>query len=250
MNLKRSFDFAAALCGLIVLSPLLVAIASVVWLEDRSSPWYRGVRVGCGGRRLRMVKFRSMIPGASKSGVSSTACGDRRITRVGRALRRAKLDELPQLWNVLTGDMSLVGPRPQVEPDAALYTGEEQRLFQVRPGVTDLASIVFADEGEILAGAADPDLVYNQIIRPWKSRLGLLYIERQTFVGDLTILGLTLLGAFSRESALAGVARLLDSWNADSLLYRMAQRREPLLAWPPPGAEGVVEVYPAQAAKA
>ncbi len=240
----------AALFGLIVLAPLLAAIALAVSLEDRRSPWYRGVRLGRGGRRFRMVKFRSMVPGASKSGVSSTACGDPRITRVGRALRRAKLDELPQLWNVLTGDMSFVGPRPQVEPDAALYTFEERRLFEVRPGVTDLASIVFADEGEILAGAVDPDLTYNQIIRPWKSRLGLLYVERQTLAADLKILGLTLLGAISREKALAGVARLLDSWNADPLLRRMAWRREPLLAWPPPGAEGVVEVYPAQAARA
>jgi lipopolysaccharide/colanic/teichoic acid biosynthesis glycosyltransferase len=255
MNTKRMFDFAAALCGLIVLSPLLGLIALMVWIEDRRSPWYRGVRVGRGGRRFRMVKFRSMIPGASKSGVSSTACGDRRITRVGRLLRVGKLDELPQLWNVLTGDMSLVGPRPQVEPDAALYTNEEQRLFEVRPGVTDLASIVFADEGEILrgeilAGATDPDLIYNQIIRPWKSRLGLLYAERQTLVDDLMILSLTLLGAFSREKALAGVALLLASWNADPLLRRMAHRCEPLLAWPPPGADRVVETYPAQAAKA
>jgi lipopolysaccharide/colanic/teichoic acid biosynthesis glycosyltransferase len=250
MNIKRSFDFAAALCGLIVLSPLVVAIALAVWLEDGRSPWYRGVRVGRGGQRFRMVKFRSMIPGAATSGVSSTACGDRRITRIGKVLRLAKVDELPQLWNVLTGDMSLVGPRPQVEPDAAPYTKEERRLFEVRPGVTDLASIVFADEGEILAGASDPDLTYNQIIRPWKSRLALLYIERQTLAGDLQILGLTLLGAISRESALAGVARLLDSWNADPLLRRMARRCEPLQAWPPPGADRVVETYPAQAATA
>jgi lipopolysaccharide/colanic/teichoic acid biosynthesis glycosyltransferase len=169
---------------------------------------------------------------------------------VGNLLRRAKLDELPQLWNVLRGEMSLVGPRPQVEPDAALYTAEERRLFEARPGITDLASIVFADEGEILAGSSDPDLVYNQIIRPWKSRLGLLYVERQTLAGDFKILSMTLLGAISRKKALAGVARLLAAWDADSLLRRMAHRSEPLLAWPPPGAERVVETYPAQAAKA
>jgi lipopolysaccharide/colanic/teichoic acid biosynthesis glycosyltransferase len=255
MNTKRGLDVAAALCGLIVLLPLLGLIALAVWLEDRRSPWYRGVRVGRGGRRFRMLKFRSMIPGASQSGVSSTACGDRRITPVGKLLRRAKLDELPQLWNVLRGEMSLVGPRPQVEPDAALYTVEERRLFEVRPGVTDLASIVFADEGEILrreilAGSSDPDLVYNQIIRPWKSRLGLLYIERQSLAGDFKILGLTLLGAISQEKALAGVARMLACWNADPLLRCMARRCEPLLAWPPPGADRVVEEYPAQAAQA
>ena len=235
--LKRAFDVVAALCGLILLLPLLVLIALAVWLEDRRSPWFRGMRVGRGGRRFRMIKFRTMIPDAWKSGVFSTAVGDRRITRVGKLLRRVKLDELPQLWNVLFGDMSLVGPRPQVEPDAALYTAEEQHLLDVRPGVTDLASLVFADEGEILAGAADPDLLYNQSIRPWKSRLGLLYLERQSLAGDLKILFLTFVAAISRKRALGGVVQMLDSWDADPLLRRTAAREEPLLAWPPPGAE-------------
>jgi lipopolysaccharide/colanic/teichoic acid biosynthesis glycosyltransferase/nucleoside-diphosphate-sugar epimerase len=237
--LKRTFDFIAALCGLALLSPLLAVIALAVWLEDRRSPWFRGVRMGRGGRRFRMIKFRTMIPDAWKSGVSSTALGDRRITRLGKLLRRAKLDELPQLWNVLTGDMSLVGPRPQVEPEAALYTVEERHLLDVRPGVTDLASLVFADEGEILAGSADPDLCYKQRIRPWKSRLGLLYIERQSLAGDLKILALTLLSVISRERALEAIARMLRSWNADPLLRRMAAREEPLLDWVPPGAERI-----------
>jgi lipopolysaccharide/colanic/teichoic acid biosynthesis glycosyltransferase len=176
-----------------------------------------------------------MIPDAWKSGVSSTACGDRRITRMGKFLRRAKLDELPQLWNVLTGEMSLVGPRPQVESEASRYSAEERGLLNVRPGLTDLASIVFADEGDILADAADPDLSYNRIIRPWKSRLALLYLERQSLAADFQILWLTLLAGIAREKALDGVERMLSAWNADSLLRRMAGRREPLLAWPPPG---------------
>jgi lipopolysaccharide/colanic/teichoic acid biosynthesis glycosyltransferase/nucleoside-diphosphate-sugar epimerase len=242
--LKRTFDFIAALCGLVVLLPLFSLIALAVWLEDGRSPWFRGIRLGRGGRRFRMVKFRTMFPDAWKSGVSSTASGDRRITRVGKILRGAKLDELPQLWNVLTGDMSLVGPRPQVEPDAALYTAEEQRLLDVRPGMTDIASVVFGDEGEILAGTTDPDLRYNQSIRPWKSRLGLLYIERQSLAGDFRILGWTLAAAVSRRCALAGIARMLHSWNADPLLRRMALRREPLLPWPPPGADRIVSEYP------
>ncbi|HSP67114.1 MAG TPA: sugar transferase, partial [Bryobacteraceae bacterium] len=145
--MKRSFDVVASFCGLLVLLPALALIAALVWLGDGKSPWFRGVRVGRDGRRFRMVKFRTMIPDAWKSGVSSTGSRDRRITRVGKLLRRAKLDELPQLWNVLIGDMSLVGPRPQVEADAALYSGEESRLLEVRPGITDLASIVFSDEG-------------------------------------------------------------------------------------------------------
>jgi lipopolysaccharide/colanic/teichoic acid biosynthesis glycosyltransferase len=233
--MKRSFDFLAALCGLLALSPVLAFVAVSVWIEDRNSPWFRGVRVGRGGRRFRMIKFRTMIPDAWKSGVSATACGDRRITRMGKFLRRAKLDELPQLWNVLTGEMSLVGPRPQVESEASRYSAEERGLLNVRPGLTDLASIVFADEGDILADAADPDLSYNRIIRPWKSRLALLYLERQSLAADFQILWLTLLAGIAREKALDGVERMLSAWNADSLLRRMAGRREPLLAWPPPG---------------
>jgi len=237
--MKRGFDFLAALFGLGLLSPLLGLIALAVWLEDGRSPWFRGVRIGRRGRKFRMVKFRTMVPDAWKSGVYSTAWGDARITRVGRLLRRAKLDELPQLWNVLRGDMSLVGPRPQVETEAARYTCEERRLFEVRPGITDLASIVFSDEGEILAGSADPDLRYGCVIRPWKSRLALLYLERRSFAADFQVLGLTLVALLSREKALAGIERMLAGWNADPLLLRMARRREPLLAWPPPGSAAV-----------
>jgi lipopolysaccharide/colanic/teichoic acid biosynthesis glycosyltransferase len=241
---KRLTDTALALCGLVVLALPLTLIALAVWLEDRSSPLYRGLRVGLGGRELRMLKFRTMVPRAWSSGVNSTASDDSRITRVGVWLRRLKLDELPQLWNVLTGGMSLVGPRPQVPADAALYTMEERRLFEVRPGITDLASIVFADEGEILAGSADPDLLYNQIVRPWKSRLALAGIEHRSLEMDFRILALTLLTPISRPHALRGVARLLEAWNADPMLRRAALRMTPLAPWPPPGAKEVVSRYP------
>ncbi len=241
--MKRAFDFICALLGLALLSPLLAAVALAIWIEDRRSPFYFGRRVGRGETRFRMVKFRTMIVDAWKTGVSSTAAGDARITRTGRLLRRAKLDELPQLWNVLSGEMSLTGPRPQVEADASLYTDEERRLFRVRPGITDLASIVFADEGEILAGAADPDLTYNQIIRPWKSRLGLLYLERATMATDLRVILWTIGNAVSRPRALAAAGRLLEEWGADPLLREVAARRAPLPAWPPPGASEVVHRY-------
>jgi lipopolysaccharide/colanic/teichoic acid biosynthesis glycosyltransferase len=248
--MKRTLDVVCASIGLLALGPLLLLIAVAVWAEDRHSPFFLGRRVG---RRLRledrdcffMIKFRTMIPDAWKSGVSSTANGDRRITRVGSLLRRAKLDELPQLWNVLIGDMSLVGPRPQVEADVALYTNLEWRMLGARPGITDLASIVFSDEGSILAGAEDPNLRYNQIIRPWKSRLALLYIERSSTWTNLRIIGWTLLGALSRERALRGVQRLLRAWDADPVLIEMASRQRPLMAWPPPGAAMVVTQYPA-----
>jgi lipopolysaccharide/colanic/teichoic acid biosynthesis glycosyltransferase len=241
---KRTFDFLAALAGLTILSPLLLIVVAAIWIEDRHSPFFFGKRMARGGGFFRMVKFRSMVVDAWKTGVSSTSATDRRVTHVGAWIRRAKLDELPQLWNVLIGDMSLVGPRPQVETDASMYTDEERRMLTVRPGITDLASIVFADEGEILSGANDPDLRYNQVIRPWKSRLALLYIERRTLPTDLYVIFLTLASALSRDYALSGVARILRHWGAEPMLQRVASRREPLAAFPPPGATQIVDCYP------
>ncbi len=237
--MKPAFDFVCALFGLALLSPVLGAIALAIWLADRGPVFFLGRRIGPGGLEFRMAKFRTMTPDAWKSGVNSTSAEDRRITRVGRWLRRAKLDEAPQLWNVLVGQMSLVGPRPQVPAEVMLYTAEERRMLSVRPGMTDLASIVFADESAILAGSSDPDLLYNQIIRPWKSRLALLYLARRTFSSDLRIVALTLVAGVSRERALVGVVRMLESWSADERLVRMARRREPLEAWPPPGADRI-----------
>jgi lipopolysaccharide/colanic/teichoic acid biosynthesis glycosyltransferase len=239
--MKRLLDIAVSLAALVALAPFLAGIAAAVWLHDRRSPWFRGLRVGRGGGAFRMLKFRSMRPDAWKTGVHSTAAGDARITPVGRLLRRAKLDELPQLWNVLVGDMSLVGPRPQVPAEAALYTEEERGLLVVRPGITDLASIVFADEGAILEGSADPDLLYHQIIRPWKSRLALLYVAHASPLADLEIVFLTALALVSRRRAVDGVAKILSRWGAGEGLRRVARRRDPLEPFPPPGASRVVE---------
>lgn len=243
LNFKRGFDFVVALVLLILLSPLLALVAAAVWLTDFHSPVFAGRRIARGGGEFTMFKFRSMSMTAWKSGVNSTAGDDPRITPIGRALRRCKLDELPQLFNVLTGDMSLVGPRPQVLTDAQMYTDEERRLFTVRPGITDLASIVFADEGEILQGSPDPDLDYNRVIRPWKSRLGLLYLDRQSMGLDWRILVWTAFGLFARRRVLHQVASAVGKLDADELTSRMAARREPLIAYPPPGAERIVECY-------
>jgi lipopolysaccharide/colanic/teichoic acid biosynthesis glycosyltransferase len=227
--MKRMVDFIAALIGLLATSPLLLTVALLIWLYDRKSPLYIAPRSGLGGATFRMVKFRSMIVNADKLGGSSTAGTDRRITPIGHFVRAYKLDELVQLWNVLKGDMSLVGPRPQVPDAVALYTDEERRLLSVRPGVTDLASIVFSDEGEIL----------NQTIRPWKSRLALLYIKNRTFWLDLKLISITLIGMFSRPFALRSVERILAGWNTDGIVRRMTSRKEPLLPFPPPGASDV-----------
>lgn len=246
--MKRLLDLFIAAWVLLLLVPVLAAVAVTVWLEDGRSPWYRGVRVGRDGREFRMLKFRSMRVGAAQSGVNSTASGDARITRVGRILRAVKLDELPQLWNVVAGEMSLVGPRPQVPEAVSLYTAEERRMLAVLPGMTDLASIVFSDEGEILAGSADPDLLYNQIIRPWKSRLALLYLGRRSCTIDLRILLWTAGALVSRRWALARVANLLDQWGVGQPLYSIVRRATPLPAYPPPGASEVVARYRVESA--
>lgn len=239
--MKRLLDMVGAALGLLVLSPILVPVAILIWLQDYHSPLYISDRTGRGERPFRMVKFRSMVVQADRTGVDSTAGDDPRITAIGRFIRRYKLDEVPQLWNVLKGEMSLVGPRPNVERETLLYTAQEKRLLQVRPGITDLASIVFSDEGEILRGSPDPDLRYRQLIRPWKSRLGLLYVDKMGPSSlDLRILFLTLLSAVSRTRALAGVSSLVRELGGNDALVQVATRQEPLVGAAPPGAPDVV----------
>ncbi|MEO7367072.1 MAG: sugar transferase [Gemmatimonadaceae bacterium] len=239
--MKRLLDIAVASAGLLILSPLLIVLCVAIYLQDYHSPFYIASRMGRKERQFRMVKFRSMVIRADTSGVDSTAGDDPRITSLGKFVRRFKLDEIPQLWNVLKGEMSLVGPRPNVERETVLYTQDEKRLLSVRPGITDLASIVFADEGEILEGSVDPDLRYNQIIRPWKSRLGLLYVDATASVArDIAVVGWTVRGALDRSSALAGVSRIAASIGASPQLLEIIARQTPLPAAPPPGATEIV----------
>ncbi len=235
MLAKRIFDLAVSIAALIVTAPLLLIVAAAIYLQDFHNPLYIADRIGRGKLPFRMIKFRSMVMNADRSGVSSTSATDRRVTPVGHFVRRSKLDEVVQLWNVARGDMSLVGPRPNVPGGVAIYTPEEMRLLTVRPGITDLASIVFADEGEILRDHADPDLAYDQLIRPWKSRLGLFYIDHRSLWLDLQLIALTVLTALSRRPALDGVARILEKLGAPTDLVRVAARRDPLVATLPPG---------------
>lgn len=239
--MKRLLDVVVAIAGLAISSIVLLPVMIAIWLQDWRSPFYIAARAGLGGRPFLMVKLRSMTMLADRTGVMSTAADDPRITVVGRFVRRWKLDELTQLWNVVKGDMSLVGPRPQVMQDIARYTQEERRLLSVRPGITDLASIVFADEGDILRGAEDPDLRYQQIIRPWKSRLALLYVDRgRRLTVDLALLWLTVMNSFSRDRALAGVAALVKRLGGGDELTHLAKRNAALKPAPPPGASEVL----------
>jgi len=239
--IKRSFDFLASFFGLILLSPIMLPTILLIWLQDFHSPFYMAPRMRKKGKTFRMVKLRSMVSNADKLGGTSTAGTDNRITWVGQFIRRFKLDELSQLWNVFVGDMSLVGTRPQAPFDASLYTQEEDRLFEVRPGITDFSSIVFADEGDILANSPDPDLKYNQVIRPWKSRLGIFYVDNQSVKVDIKLIILTLIGIISRQKALKEVQIMLTKMEADPQLIKIAGRQCKLEPFPPPGTNQIVE---------
>lgn len=197
--MKRGFDLFFSFVGLIILVPLFFAIAAAIKLESRGPVFYRGVRIGLEGQKFRIFKFRTMVADADRRGGTSTKEDDPRLTRMGRFLRRFKLDELPQLLNVLAGDMSFVGPRPQVQWAVDLYTEEERRLLTVRPGITDYASLRFRNEGEILRGYDDPDKAYMELIAPEKMRLGLYYVENRSMWMDLKLVILTALSVFRGE---------------------------------------------------
>ena len=177
--IKRLTDILLSISLLIFISPILFIFSFLIWLDDKSNPIYVAKRIGKDGKEFNFYKLRSMIINADASGVDSTSVSDIRITSIGKLIRKFKIDELPQLWHVVIGKMSLVGPRPNVWNDVKIYTEEEKKLLSVKPGITDFSSIIFSDEGEILSKFEDPDLKYNQLIRPWKSRLGLFYIKKE-----------------------------------------------------------------------
>lgn len=186
--MKRMFDVGVSLTALSILWPLLIVIGVFIKLDSHGSAIYRSRRAGRWGNPFPILKFRTMVVDAEKLGGPSTADDDPRITRVGKFLRKYKLDELPQLLNVLKGDMSIVGPRPEILPEVELYSAEERQLLTVFPGITDWASLKFRNEGEILRGSLDAHQAYWERIRPEKIRLGLKYARNHCFLEDLHIL--------------------------------------------------------------
>jgi lipopolysaccharide/colanic/teichoic acid biosynthesis glycosyltransferase len=233
---KRLFDVTLSLVGIVLFIIPCTVVAVLIWLQDLKSPFYISSRVAKGGGTFKMVKFRSMVIRADTSGVDSTTSNDPRITVLGKVVRKFKIDELPQLWNVLKGDMSFVGPRPNVERETCMYTAEEKKLLSVRPGITDFSSIVFSDEGDILEGSEDPDLLYNQIIRPWKSRLGIFYVENNSIFVDVYTILLTLLAAIYKTKTLPKLVRILEKLGCDPVLVEVASRKNKLVAAAPPGS--------------
>jgi lipopolysaccharide/colanic/teichoic acid biosynthesis glycosyltransferase len=185
---KRAFDLVVAVAMLVILSPVWLLIVCAIVVDSGLPVLYRGRRVGRDGVLFDMLKFRTMVQNAEKVGGTSTADDDPRITRIGSVLRRYKLDELPQLINVVRGEMSLVGPRPQVEWAVKLYSEADRRVLTVQPGITDYASVRFPDEGRILRGSTDPDGDYMIKIHPEKMRLSLEYVDQRSLRTDVNVL--------------------------------------------------------------
>ena len=186
--MKRLFDILASGLGLLVLSPLFLILAIWIPLDSPGPVFYRQTRVGQGGRDFRIFKFRTMRVGADKGSLVTIGGRDSRVTRAGDFLRRLKLDELPQLINVLAGDMSLVGPRPEVRKYVDLYTSEQLHVLDVRPGMTDAASIKYRNESELLGQAADPEDYYIHVILPDKLSINLDYVRNHSFWGDIQLI--------------------------------------------------------------
>lgn len=187
----RLLDILASACGLIILSPLFIILAIWIKLDSHGPVFYKQVRVGQYGKDFYLYKFRSMRVGADKKGLITVGGKDNRITKVGYMIRKYKLDELPQLLNVLMGDMSLVGPRPEVRKYVDLYTEEQKKVLSVRPGITDYASIEYVDENEILGKAEDPDKTYIEEIMPDKINYNMKYINNRSVVEYLKVIFLT-----------------------------------------------------------
>ena len=202
---KRSFDLLLSFIALILLSPILLAVAIIIKKETEGPVFYRGVRSGLGGKTFRIFKFRTMVPDAERVGGPSTALNDPRLTKVGMFLRKYKLDELPQFMNVLVGDMSIVGPRPQVEKYTKLYNAEEQVILTVRPGITDYASIRFINLDQML-GDEGVDEKYLREVEPVKNSLRMKYAKEHSFWIDCKIILLTILQ----------MVRIRSAWNIEN----------------------------------
>ena len=190
--MKRIFDILASFFGLIVLSPIFLILAIWIKFDSKGPVFYKQIRVGRGNNDFFLYKFRSMRVGADKAGLITIGGRDPRVTNSGYFIRKYKLDEFPQLINVLKGDMSLVGPRPEVRKYVEMYTPEQMHVLDVRPGITDLASIRYRNENELLEKAEDPDKYYIEVIMQDKLRINLEYVKDHSFLDDIKLIFATL----------------------------------------------------------
>lgn len=237
---KRIFDLFFSVFGLVVAIPIIIVSAVAVWLSDRNNPFYVSERIGLNGVGFKFYKIRTMVPNAASCKVDTTTDKDPRLLNVGRWIRALKFDELPQFINVIFGGMSLVGPRPNVRRETDIYTQVERIILNARPGITDYSSIVFSDLGSVLSSAENPNLAYNQLIRPWKSRLAIHYVQRATLLTDICIVFITIINMVNRSLALQLISKLLEQEGADPELVLFVLRDKELRPKPPPGSEQIV----------
>ncbi|SMP14005.1 Sugar transferase involved in LPS biosynthesis (colanic, teichoic acid) [Desulfurobacterium pacificum] len=193
---KRAFDFIASLCGLIILFPMFIVIAVLIKIEDGGRVFFRQTRVGQNGKLFKIYKFRTMVENAEKMGAQVTKGDDPRITKIGKILRKYKLDEFPQLINVVKGEMSLVGPRPEVPKYVKFFEEDYKEILRVKPGITDYASLEYKDENELLRGVDDPERVYLEKILPEKIKYYKRYLKEISFLTDLKLILKTIMEIF------------------------------------------------------
>ena len=235
MKKKRLFDLILGICIFGLISPLILFFSILIFCYDRSSPLFISLRIGKNGEKFKIYKIRTMVINADKLGGTSTKKSDKRLLPMGNLIRKLKLDELTQIINVINGSMSFVGPRPNTPFDVNLYSNKEKILLSIKPGITDFSSIVFADEGDILDAYDDPDLAYNQLIRPWKSKLGLFYIKHSCLKLDMQLIVLTILNSISRKKTLNIISSIIKKYKGSTELIEISKRRLKLVPSSPPG---------------
>lgn len=186
--IKRTFDFLMSMIGILFLSPIFIIISIAIVIDSKGGVFYKQERIGRGRIPFKLLKFRSMQTGSDKKGLLTVGSNDSRVTKTGLFIRKYKLDELPQLFNIFMGDMSFVGPRPEVKKYVDLYTDEQLKVLNVRPGLTDYASLAYFDENELLSKSANPEETYIQQVMPAKLRLNFKYLEKQGFSTDIGLI--------------------------------------------------------------
>jgi lipopolysaccharide/colanic/teichoic acid biosynthesis glycosyltransferase len=238
--MRDLFNYIISVVGILLIFPIIIIISLLIFLSDFNNPFYISYRVGVNDKPFKLIKFRSMKINKIYNKIVSTSDKDERITSIGKFIRRFKIDELPQLFNILFFHMSLVGPRPNVFEETRMYTESEKKLLSVKPGITDFASIVFSDEGKILSKFKDANLAYNQLIRPWKSKLGLIYIDNKSLKLDIFIILITILSIYNRKKSLNELHNKLKLLNVDQDILDVVLRNTPLKPSPPPGRKTVI----------
>jgi len=238
--IKRLIDIIISFLVIIIFSPVIIFFILLIFLEDYNNPFYVADRVGKKNKIFKMIKLRSMAKVSNSKNIDSTSSNDPRITKVGKTIRRFKIDELSQLFNVLIGQMSLVGPRPNVQREVRIYSDLEKKILNVKPGITDFASIIFSNEGEIINGYPDPDIAYNQLIRPWKSKLAIFYVENKSLYLDFFILILTCILLFNKAFSHRIISYYLFYKTKNKDLAEICNGKKKLEPTPPPGLNSIV----------